>query len=260
MKKLLTLLTVLVLAVTVLAGCTNVANTPNETPEVEVQPETVPEDEVETEVATEPEAEVEEVKVMTYDEYAAAELDAPVVIEAYVQGKQSWWDNKATVYTQDENGAYFLYELACTEEDYALLEVGTKIRVSGYKAEWAGEVEIVDGTFEILEGSYIAEPVDATAWLGTDELIKHQNKLVYFTGMTVEEISFKNEGGDDIYVKLSKDDNVYDFCVERYLTDPETEVYKAVSALEAGDVIDVTGFLYWYEGVNTHITDVKVAE
>ena len=46
--------------------------------------------------------------VMTYDEYAAANLDAAVVIEAFVQAKQSWWDNKATIYLQDPNGGYFV--------------------------------------------------------------------------------------------------------------------------------------------------------
>ena len=43
--------------------------------------------------------------VMTYAEYAAAALDAEVVIEAYVQATQSWWDNKITVYAQDKDGA-----------------------------------------------------------------------------------------------------------------------------------------------------------
>jgi len=69
---------------------------------------------------------------MTYEEYAAAAIDEAVVIDAYVQGKQSWWDNKATVYTQDEDGAYFLYEMACSEEDYAKLVPGTHILVKGY--------------------------------------------------------------------------------------------------------------------------------
>ena len=92
--------------------------------------------------------------VMTYDEYAAAALDTEVVIETYVQAKQSWWDNKATLYTQDKDGAYFVYEMACSEEDYAKLAIGTKIKVTGYKAEWSGEIEIMDGTFEILEGNY----------------------------------------------------------------------------------------------------------
>ena len=197
--------------------------------------------------------------VMTYAEYAAAALDAEVVIEAYVQATQSWWDNKITVYAQDGDGAYFLYEMACAEADAAKLVPGTKIKVKGYKGEWAGEVEIMDGTFEFAgDTKYVAEPVDATAWLGTDELIKHQNQLAVFKGMTVEAIEYKNgEPGDDIYVTVSKDGNKYDFCVERYLTGPETEVYQTVGALAVGDKVDVTGFIYWYEGVNTHITGIS---
>ena len=197
--------------------------------------------------------------VMTYAEYAAAALDAEVVIEAYVQATQSWWDNKITVYAQDGDGAYFLYELACAEADAAKLVPGTKIKVKGYKGEWAGEVEIMDGTFEFAgDTKYVAEPVDATAWLGSDELIRHQNQLAVFKGMTVEAIEYKNgEPGDDIYVPVSKDGNKYDFCVERYLTGPETEVYQAVGALAVGDKVDVPGFIYWYEGVNTHITGIS---
>ena len=51
--------------------------------------------------------------VMTHADYIAAEIDAEVVVETYVQAKQSWWDNKATVYCQSEDGAYFLYEMTC---------------------------------------------------------------------------------------------------------------------------------------------------
>ena len=197
--------------------------------------------------------------VMTYAEYAAAEMDAEVVIECYVQATQSWWDNKITVYAADQEGAYFLYELACSEEDAAKMVPGAKIKVTGYKGAWAGEVEVMDGTFEFVEGgiAYIAEPIDLTAVLGTEELISYQNQLATFKGMTVKAIEFKNgEPGDDIYVTLTLNDADYSFCVERYLTAPDTEVYAAVSALNAGDVIDVTGFVYWYEGINTHITAV----
>ena len=198
--------------------------------------------------------------VMTYAEYAAAALDTEVVVECYVQGHQSWWDNKITVYAQDPDGGYFMYEMACSEEDSAKLVPGTKIKVTGYKSEWAGEVEIVDATFEIMEGTWTATAEDVTALLGTDELIKHQNELVSFKGVTVEDISFKNdEPGDDIYVTVSSNGASYQFCVEMYLTGPDTEVYQTVSALQPGDVVDVEGFLYWYEGVNTHITAVVPA-
>ena len=199
--------------------------------------------------------------VMTYAEYAAAEMNSEVVIEAYVQATQSWWDNKITVYAQDPDGAYFIYELACSEADAAKLTKGAKIRVTGYKGTWAGEIEIMDATFEfVTDGTWVAEATDVTALLGTDTLIDHQNKFVAFKGLTIEAINYKNgEPGDDIYVDVSYNGATYSFCVERYLTGPDTDVYKAFASLKAGDKVDMEGFLYWYEGVNTHITSVKVA-
>ena len=196
--------------------------------------------------------------VMTYAEYAAAELQAEVVIEAYVQATQSWWDNKITVYAQDMEGGYFLYEMTCSEEDAAKLVPGTKIKVTGYKTEWAGEVEVDAGsTFEFLEGNYIAEAKDLTAYLGTEELINFQNQKAIFNGLTVEKIEYKNgEPGDDIYLTFGYNGASYDFCVERYLTDPNTEVYQTVATLNVGDVVNVEGFVYWYNGVNTHITNI----
>ena len=196
--------------------------------------------------------------VMTYAEYDAAAMDSEVVIEAYVQATQSWWDNKITAYLQDPEGAYFCYEMACSEEDAAKLTAGVKIKVTGTKGQWAGEIEIMDATFEFVESEkWVAEATDVTALLGTEELIKHQNKFVTFKGLTVVKVEYKNgEPGDDIYVTVSKDGAEYSFCVERYLTGPETEVYAAVGALQAGDTVDIDGFLYWYEGVNTHITAV----
>ena len=218
---------------------------------------------VETTVAVETEAAEAEAAVMTHEEYMAADLDSAVCIETYVQGHQSWWDNKITVYCQSEDGAYFLYELACTEEDAAKLVPGTKIRVNGYKGEWAGEVEVMDGTFEFVEDgeTYVAEALDVTELLGTDELIDHQNEFVAFNGMTVEAIEYKNgEPGDDIYVTLGYNGASYSFCVEVYLTGTDSDVYTTVGELEVGDVVNVEGYLYWYEGVNPHITAISVAE
>ena len=207
--------------------------------------------------------------VMTYAEYVAADLESQVVVETYVQAKQSWWDNKATVYTQDKDGAYFLYNMACSEEDYAKLVPGTKIKVTGYKSEWSGEVEIVDATFEIEDGSYIAEAFDATSLLGTDELINHQNQFVSFKGMTVEAVNDNGdafmynwdgsgEDGNALYFNVSLNGQTYTFTVESYLCDNTTDVYAAVKNLKVGDTVDMEGFLYWYEGVNPHITSVTV--
>ncbi|MDR0818230.1 MAG: hypothetical protein LBN43_01495 [Oscillospiraceae bacterium] len=213
--------------------------------------------------------------VMTYAEYDAAALDSEVVIETYVQAKQSWWEDKATVYTQDKDGAYFLYELACSEADYAKLVKGTKIKVTGYKAEWSGEVEVIDATFEILDGSFVAAAKDVTSLLGTDTLIDSQNEFVSFKGLTVEaagkdesgaDVAFlyKYDGagqdGDDLYFNVSLDGKTYTFTVESYLCDKTTDVYAAVKNLKIGDKIDAEGFLYWYEGANPHITAVTPAK
>lgn len=276
MKKVLALMLMLVLAMSLMAcgDDEKKEETPSATPTATATPEATPTATATPEATPGADEDVKGEGVMTYAEYIAAELDTEVVIETYVQAKQSWWDNKATVYTQDKDGAYFLYNMACSEEDYAKLTVGTKIKVTGYKTEWSGEVEIVDATFEILEGNYVAEPVDATAWLGTDELALHQNELVSFKGMTVvaagqdadgNDVAFlynwdgSGQDGNDLYFNVSLNDQVYTFTVESYLCDNTTDVYAAVKNLKIGDVIDMEGFLYWYEGPNPHITAVSAA-
>lgn len=200
--------------------------------------------------------------VMSYAEYAAAELDSEVTVSFTVQATQSWWDDQIVVYGQDKDGGYLVYNMVCTKEDAAKL-VGSVIKVTGYKAEFEGEIELAEGaTFEFVEGAepFTAEAVDLTDKMASDDLINYQNQKAAFKGLTVKAISFKNDGGDDIYLTLTKDDQDYNFCVERYLTDPETEVYKTAAALQAGDVIDVEGFVYWYQGMNPHITAIAVAE
>ena len=248
MKKLIAILLVLVM-VLAFAGCSKPVETPNASTGAASEPTS-------TTSATEAKT-----QAMTHKEYMDAKLDATVTVVTYVQATQSWWDNKITAYCQSQDGAYFAYELACSEEDAAKLVPGTKIEISGVKGEWDGEIEIMDGVFKFVEGgdTYIAEAFDATALLGKDELVDHQNEKVAFKGLTVDKIEYKNgEPGDDIYVTLTLDGASYNFCVERYLTDPDSDVYKTVGTLKAGDVVDVEGFLYWYQGANPHITAITV--
>ena len=238
MKKLTMLLLTLALVFSCI-GCGSKEESANDAANVEA--ETDVEDETDAEVedadVAEPEAadetqedaaEVKSEGVMTYDEYVAADLDSEVVVETYVQAKQSWWEDKATLYTQDQDGAYFVYNVACSQEDYDKLTPGTKIKVTGYKSEWSGEVEIVDGTFEIEDGNYVAEAEDVTGLLGSDELINHQNEFVTFKGMTVEAAGQDDDGndvaflynwdgsgqdGDDLYFNVSLDGTTETFTV-----------------------------------------------
>ena len=238
-------------------------------------------DETPAEEAAEEEAPAEEAAVMSYDEYAAAAVDDAVTIQAYVQAKQvlSTNDQGQTVtslYLQDADGAYFAYGVQCSEEDYEKLTEGVCVQVSGYKAEWSGEVEIMEGTFTFVEGAdtFVAEPVDVTELLGTDELESHQNQKVKFTGLTVAASEIEGDEteypflynwdgsgteGDDLYFTVAYNGAEYSFVVESDLCDSSTDVYKAVEALEIGQTVDCEGFLYWYEGANPHITSVTVA-
>ena len=244
MKKIIAMLLALTL-VLALAACAPAANN---TPETTTEGTT--------------ESKGDEVKVMTYAEYAAAELDAAVTVECYVQAHQSWWDNKITVYAQDKDGAYFLYEMACSEEDAAKLTEGTKIRVSGTKAAWSGEVEIVDATFEFVADAdtFKADALDITEKLTDENLIDYQNQKIAVKGAAIKKIEYKNgEPGDDIYVTVTVGEKDYDFCVEIYLTGEDSDVYKTVGALAEGDKVNIEGFLYWYEGPNPHITAIEKA-
>ena len=272
MKKFLSVLLALGLAVSATA-CAGGASSSSEAASSE--PEATPA--AESEAATS-EAAAATGEVMTYDEYMAAADQEAVTIVSCVQAKQSYYAEQgtATVYLQDEDGAYFAYNMACTQEQYDQMTEGTKIQVSGYKTEWAGEIEIIDGQLdEILEGdTYVAEPVDVTELLGTDELESHQNQKVKFTGLTVAASEIEGDEteypflynwdgsgteGDDLYFTVAYNGAEYSFVVESDLCDSSTDVYKAVEALEIGQTVDCEGFLYWYEGANPHITSVTVA-
>ena len=247
MKKLIALLLALTMLVA-FAGCNNTQ--PKETTE-----ETLPEG------------------VMTHDEFVAAAMDAEVTVYTYIQAVESWWDGCCQIYAQSKDGGYYIYDYACTEDEAAKLVPGTKIKVTGYKSEWAGEVEITEATIEILEGSWTVEAAtDVTALMGTEDLAKHMNELVAIKGLTVaaskdadgNDVPFlyKWDGsgsqGDDIYFNVAIGENTYTFTVNAYMIGNE-DTYKAVEALKIGDKIDVEGFLYWYNAAQPHVTAVTPA-
>ena len=213
---------------------------------------------------------------MSFEDYMAAATDTEVVVQGSIQGKQNYFvkddQGKASIYLQDQNGgAYFIYELPCTEKEYELMEIGKTIKVKGYKSEWSGEIEVIDiEAWMFVDGDYIAEAEDVTALLGTDDLAAKMNKKVLFKGMKVEPIKDKDNNdvafiynydgsgteGDDLYFNVSVNGQTYTFTVESYLCGPDTEIYKAVKDFHIGDVIDLEGFLYWYNGPHPHIPAV----
>lgn len=277
MKKLIALLLALTMVIGLVA-CGNTPDVPENNDPVVENPDPSEDPVVDPEPSEDPSEDVPvDDGVMSYAEYAAAELDTEVVVETYIQAVESWWDGAMHLYCQDEEGAYYVYSLACTEEEAAQYVPGTKIRVTGYKGEWSGEVEIMDATVEILEGSYtVEEAIDVTdlAAQGNEALAEKMNYLVAIKGATVVASTdgngneaaylYKWDGsgshGSDLYFNVQIGEQVYTFTVNVYMigTGVDSDVYAAVEALQIGDTIDLEGFLYFYDGAQTHVTSVTV--
>ncbi|MBO4217617.1 MAG: leucine-rich repeat protein [Clostridia bacterium] len=198
-------------------------------------------------------------RLSSHSMFMNAAVDTPLAVEAYVQDKYvySAQYGNTCLFLQDEDGGYFVYRWKCTQEEYDAVAVGAKVRVTGCKSSWCGLQEVVDATVEVIEGDeLIFEPVDVTSLLGTDdELFNYQDMYVIFKGVTVAAYddsgaAFAYQAGDgsDIYYKVTVNDGIYNFCVESDLRTAGSDAYEAVKALNAGDVVDIAGFLYWNNG------------
>lgn len=218
-------------------------------------------------------AAAEEQAVMTYADFAAAEVDDPVAVEAYVQlaAYNAAYGN-VSAFLADADGAYYAYRAACDDALAAELTVGTKVLVTGYKGEWSGEVEIVDPVITVLGGeTHVAEPVDITDELSSDTLIEKINQLVAVNGAVV--VAY-NEAGDafsyawdgsgqagansDLYFNVEVGGALYTFTVESDEIPEGSDAYTAVTSLKVGDTVDLQGFLYWYNGAQLHVNAVTV--
>ena len=217
--------------------------------------------------------------VLTYEQYIATENGKDVVIEGFLQAKYEYSEayKNTSLYLADGDGAYFVYRYATTPEDYAKLEVGAKLRITGTKDQWSGETEVKDVTKLEVVGTdkWIADPVDVTATIGSDAVAADNNKAVVIKGAVVaaskikddaKEYAFlyKHDGsgaqGDDIYFNVTVGGKDYTFVVESDFSGKDSEIYKAVEALKIGDKIDIGGFLYWYNAPQVQVTSVAASK
>ena len=83
-----------------------------------------------------------------YQAGVAASSAARAYFKAVPQKLESKKVSRRAPAAADEDGAYFVYNAECSEEDYEKLVEGQKIKVTGYKSEWSGEIEIVDAAVE----------------------------------------------------------------------------------------------------------------
>ena len=225
-------------------------------------------------------------EAMSFGSYVAAEVDAEVTVEGFVQLTTSYWEEdgqgKISLYLHDRAGAYYVYNMPVTQEEAEALVPGTLIRVKGFKGEWSELPEIIDPSFEILESEeeFKAEPLE-----GEGNLIlfgdREKTDMRYLIASPlsllemVVEPSYTEEGearpflykwngsgeeGDDIYFNVSFYGETIQVTVETDEFDKDSEVYQAAQALKIGDIIDLEGFLYWYNGPQPHISKIDGAE
>ena len=212
-----------------------------------------------------------EERIMTYTEFLAADMDQPVTVESYLQEKQIWSDGSADLFLQDEEGAYYVHHLTCTLEDYEALNPGQKMRLSGYKSVFSGELQLADSRFSMLNGTFTAEPFDVTDIYGSDELYQYLNRRVLFCGLTIEPMfdgtssfyyGWDNTGsmekGSDLYFTASCSGAESSFVVKAQLRGTDSDTYRAVQNLRIGDTVDLEGIMFWYNGPQPLVTSVKV--
>ncbi len=202
----------------------------------------------------------------TYETFMAADIDSEVEVLMYVQAHQGWWEDNGqgvmTLYGMDNYGGYFVYNAKMDEATADSIEEGTLVKVTGTKTEWSGEVEIVDATVEVYgdQEKAVMPANDVSDLMGDSEkLAAYMNQKVVINALEVVSVETKDSEYDpDLYITCMQGDVEVNLCVENYLTGPDTEVYMTAQALQEGDVIDVEGFLYWYEGANPHVTSITV--
>lgn len=207
---------------------------------------------------------------MSYEEFMAAENGDDVIVEGYISARQSWW-NGATLYLTGAKGeGYFIYGYECTEDEYnSELVVGACLRVYGTKTIYAGEHEIMGENVDYEKSGIVDnapkfnEKVLEIESVKTEDLEQYQNCLFTATLKVKGAASFKDDTNktDDIYFTLVDEaGNTMDCCVEFYLVSAYESVRNVIVSedFKDGASVTVTGYLYWWNGANPHITSIVV--
>ena len=204
--------------------------------------------------------------VLDHAAYIAAADGETVTIEGFITEKtyaQAY--GNVNFFIQDGDGAYFVYRMPCTDEDNAKLEIGKKVKVTGVRTAWSDMNELKEGsaTYEVLEDTYTFENTDVTSLLDSADLIKYQSMKVVVKGAAVKNAALYNwdgsgEPGSDLYLDLTVNGKDYTFVVESDLCGADSDTYKAVEGLKAGQTIDIEGYMYWYNGPQMWIKTVTV--
>ena len=219
-------------------------------------------------------------KSVTYAEFAAAKADSDIVVEGYLQGwaYSSQYGN-AGLFIMNDDGNFYAYRAKCDDATAAKFAEGVKVRITGQKAYWEGFHEIAEGaTIEVLEGNKIYPAVEVGKdIIDIDAMTKLQGARVALKGATVvaadtkvddKEVAFLYNwdgsgsagSNNDLYINITLPgiaDEHFTVVVESDEIAEGSDTYKAATELNIGDVIDIEGFMYWYNGPQVHIHKIS---
>ena len=211
-----------------------------------------------------------EIEVSDYESFLSDDGQHPLTIDSYLQQKCAWQDGYTSLYLEDETGAYYVYRLICSIEEYEAMQPGRKMRITGYKSEFSGEPEITDATVSMLDGEYFAKPVDISD-VTEEDLHRHINHAVTFQNF---EIAPMFDGRSAWFYEWDNSGSAYDesdlyfvavgpafscsSVVNTQLRAADSDTYLAVQRLSVGDRVNLTGILTWYNGPQLLVTDLAV--
>lgn len=192
--------------------------------------------------------------IMSYAQYMAAPAGDTVCVVAFVQSKcwsYSEYDH-CPIYAQDADGGYRIIDAACTAAEYDALEIGAKIRVEGTKQTSIKDgAYIANATITVLSGNQLMEAQDITAQLDGD-----------LSGLLHQRVVIRNakvEWAQGYSYSLSSGGHQITGYYEATRRPVQSE-NTVSSVMQAGNLVDVEGFLCWDYGAKLELTEVKLVE
>ncbi len=205
--------------------------------------------------------------VNSWDEYAAAEKDTPLVVQGVVTGiiSKSAGATSNCLYIQDTVGGYYIYGMAVDPVE-AGIKVGMTVEAKGTMDIYNGTLELKDVTVTIVDETInVPAPVDYTelyknaASLKDTALVAKQGLLVTIKGAELVAQSDADISGGYYRFKIGEQASSYvrisgSTCP---LNATEKDAFKAAFAEHVGYTADVTGVICVYDGA-FYLTPVSV--
>lgn len=194
-------------------------------------------------------------KEFSWSEYVAAADEETIVIKGVVTAimAKSKGNSYNCLYLQDNDGGYYVYNMATDPVTDDKIEIGMTVRVSGTRATYSGTYEVMNAVVEIVDSNKVQPAaVDFTEKFTKAESLKdtaltaQQGMLVTVKGVEItgEDVSngyYKFKLGElESYVRISS-------SVCPLIKDEQSKLTEG-HASHLGWIANVTGVICVYDG------------